>query len=104
MGRQYLGNILFCNQQNVDLFLELPKSCLNKSAHTVNVTYSYAYTLLKIWKKQDLVTIRKVGRDYNIIYTMRGRRLADILITLRNHLKAHGIQWTSTPIISRNFR
>jgi|PlaIllAssembly_1097288.scaffolds.fasta_scaffold37041_5 hypothetical protein len=104
MSRQHLGSILFCNQKNVDLFLELPKACLNRCAHTVDVSYSYAYTLLKIWKKQDLVVIRKVGRDYNIIYTMKGRRLAELLLLTKNHLRAHNVQWSDKELISRDFR
>lgn len=97
MAIMRIGNrlkaIIFCNEQNIDLFLSLRTGSLNQVCKDLGLNYSHALKLLQIWEKQSLIERNKAGFGYNIFYTLRGKNLFDQLIKLRKYMRRTGIQW-----------
>lgn len=92
VGERFRKN-MFCNEKVVDLFLVLQRGPLLQTTKDVDVNYSYAIKLLKIWESMGLIILNKAGFRYNIFYTAKGKRLSDHLLRLRTYLKRSKIQW-----------
>jgi hypothetical protein len=88
-----LSKIMFCNEKLVDLFLLIPRAPLLRVSNRVDLTYSHAWKMMKLWDSMGLIVMNKAGYRYNIFYTERGKRLAEQLTNLRRYLKRAKIQF-----------
>jgi len=88
-----LGKIMFCNEQNIDLYLNLRFGSLLQVCKELNINYSHALKLLKIWGSLGLIERNKAGFGYNVFYTLKGRGLLDQLKKMKTYMKKAKIQW-----------
>jgi len=49
--------------------------------------------LLRIWESFELIELNKAGVRYNIFYTYKGKRIADLLDKVKRALKKANVQW-----------
>jgi len=88
-----LGKIMFCNERNIDLYLNLRYGSLLQVCKELDVNYSHALNLLKIWGSMGLIERNKAGFGYNVFYTLKGRGLLDQLKRMKVYMKKANIQW-----------
>jgi predicted transcriptional regulator len=88
-----LSKIMFCNEKIVNLYLLVSQGPLLQITRSIDLNYSHALKLLKIWESMGLIIRNKAGFRYNIFYTGKGRRLSDNLLRMKIYLRRSKIQW-----------
>jgi len=88
-----LSRTMFCNEKIVDLYLAIQEGPLSYVSKKVDMNYSHALKLLRIWESFELIELNKAGMRYNIFYTYKGKRIADLLDKVKRALKKANVQW-----------